>query len=134
VTVLHPKRAMILLIEDNPINRVIMKKALTAEGYEVLEAAHGEEALVLLKNSPPLDLILVDLSMPQMNGKEFIQRFRENAKSSGTKIILVSGWEPLAETARALGVDGYLRKPVDLDDLYREIQRHLPGPALPSSL
>jgi CheY-like chemotaxis protein len=115
----------ILVVEDNPDFRRVFSKALELEHYDVLEAADGTEAFDLLKNSACPDLILLDLSMPNMNGAEFLKRLRDTPKCSKAKVVVLSGWDNLAVRARDLGADGYIPKPVDLGGLYEEVRRHL---------
>jgi CheY-like chemotaxis protein len=119
------KPRTILVVEDSPDGRLLMQKALKMEGYSVLVAADGHAAFEILEQETPIDLILLDLSMPQMGGADFMARFHYHGKAMQTKVVLVSGWNHLEATAAELGADGFLRKPIDLDTLYREVERQL---------
>lgn len=94
------------------------------ENYSVHEASNGHEAFEKMENTLCPDLILLDLSMPQMDGAEFIERLREHPTCSKTKVVIVSGWDNLSARAKDLGAAGSIRKPVDLLDLYKEVGRH----------
>ena len=98
------------------------------ENFKVLQASNGLEALAVLEVEPCPDLILMDLSMPNMDGAEFIRKLKTHPKCSNVKVIVISGWDDLAERAKTLGADGHLRKPVDLIKLQREVQRMIRQP------
>lgn len=111
----------VLIIEDDADARRLLKKALILENFEVLEACDGIDALLLLQKVACPDLILLDLSMPRMGGAEFIRQLRAIEKFSQVKVAIVSGWDDLAALARDAGADGYIRKPVGLGDLQRQV-------------
>jgi putative two-component system response regulator len=119
------KSRKVLIVEDNADIRILLKKALKMENFDVLVADDGASAFQVLGENVELALILLDLSMPQMSGGDFIQALRRLPQYAKTKILLVSGWDDLATKARELGADGFIRKPVDLANLYAEIERHI---------
>lgn len=105
------KRRKILIVDDYHIELELMKEILDREGYEIVTAHCGEEALQL--NHQAFDLLLADLVMPHMGGLELIQAFRE--LSPNTVPMLITGY-PSAETAQAAaeqGVYDYIVKPFD---------------------
>jgi len=105
------KRRRILIVDDYQIELELMKEILDREGYAIVAARCGEEALQL--NHQAFDLLLADIVMPQMGGLELIQAFRE--LSPNTVPMLITGY-PSAETAQAAaeqGVYDYIVKPFD---------------------
>lgn len=115
----------ILLIEDSPDLRELVERALSLDGYKVETAEEGSSALELLKSSPPPDLVLLDISMPGMSGEEFIQTVRKVPGGTELRIVLMSGWDDIADRARDLGAAGWIRKPLDLDLFTDEVERQL---------
>ncbi|MGE0173268.1 MAG: response regulator [Oligoflexales bacterium] len=126
--------AKILVVEDSFHLRKLVARVLKMDGFQVFEAANGQDALSLLEQTPDLDLVLLDLSMPNMDGFEFVRHFKERKGPSIPKIAVVSGMEDLSAHARDLGVDGYIRKPVDLYNLTKEVQRLISPPAADGDL
>jgi CheY-like chemotaxis protein len=112
----------ILLAEDEEPLREILTEALRDEGFEVIAAADGREALELFHARGPFDLVLLDEEMPRMTGRQLLAQLRE----SGSRIaaLLFSGHLDLsaAEQAR-LGVGPVLRKPLALADLGPAIRK-----------
>lgn len=117
--------SMILIIEDDPDSRFLLKKALEIGGFTAQTAAHGMEALEILSQGEFPELILLDLTLPQMSGEEFIRAARALPQGERLKFVIVSGWDDIAKRAQEVGASGYLRKPVDLRILTREVQKHL---------
>lgn len=116
---------MILVIEDDSDSRELLKRAIELAGYAVTTAEDGSQALALLNEKPFPSLILLDLSMPKMSGEDFIAAARSLPNGTSLKFVIVSGWDDIAKRTMNLGVSGYLRKPIDLRSLTREIQKHL---------
>ncbi len=115
----------ILVVDDSVDMRALLSQALSLESYRVITASNGKEALELLEKKTCPDLVLVDLSMPEMDGKEFVRRLHQYPGCGGTKVVLISGWDDLEQKSKALQADGYLRKPIDLQNLYQQIPRYL---------
>ena len=113
----------ILLAEDNADTREALRLLLETQGYSVRAAEDGDEALRLQK-SEPADVLVTDLFMPGRDGFETLAAFRDNFPD--TKIVVISGGAPrlrgsYLESARMVGADATLRKPVMPDDLFRVI-------------
>lgn len=104
--------ARILITDDDENYRRVVKVALTVRGHEVKEASNGFEAVEQMKRHPA-DLILLDWQMPGMGGEEASRELRQ---ISDAPIILVSAADRSSE-ARALGLEGAMRKPVDFGAL-----------------
>lgn len=114
----------VVLIEDNPADVFLIKEALRAHKieFELSWISDGEEALQRIesptKNQPPPDLILLDLNLPKVDGKELLARIRANPELAGTRVaVLTSSDSPSdrRETAE-LGADSYIKKPPTLDE------------------
>lgn len=105
-------RPLILLAEDDPVDRKLYGTALWYNGFDVLTAETGEAALSLTLEREP-DLVLLDLLLPEMTGLEVCRRIRE----AGSKVPVVAltgrAEEQFGDQARAVGFDAYLEKPLD---------------------
>src|SRR5262245_44999827 len=103
----------IMLVDDMPENLVILMTYLSSEGYEVITAQNGAEALALLAGNPP-DLIISDIMMPKMGGFEFIEKLRRNYTAGYIPLIFASAKDKNVAQRMAfdLGADGFLEKPV----------------------
>lgn len=117
----------ILLIDDNFLTREALSLTLTAEGYMVVTAGNGEEALRRLQSCEPVDLILLDLAMPVMDGEHFRAAQRGTPSLAGIPVIVFSGSERAESLAGALGAAACLRKPVATPELLDTI-RHVSTP------
>lgn len=115
----------VLVIEDNADARILYRQALETEGCLVNEAKDGLEALRLLSKGELPDLILLDLSMPNMGGAEFMDAMRAREYLARIKIIVVSGWDDVRARATELGAWDYLRKPFELRKMSALLQRAL---------
>ena len=103
---------LILVVDDELYVREALSDLLTAEGYSVLQAANGQEALDLLGHGPRLPrVILMDLLMPVMGGGEFLKRRAADWLLRLIPVIVISGHNRLPEFLN--GIDVYMRKPVD---------------------
>src|SRR5947209_12743060 len=109
----------ILIVDDDADFRIGLRTALEMKGYQVDEAANGEEALITLAERPPL-LVLLDLQMPVMNGREMLQRMRATPELKDVPVVIISGfgfeWE-----AELMGAQGYIGKPFEPEELERTI-------------
>ena len=115
----------ILLIDDDRSLRELMKMSLEAEGYEVMVAADGKEAVTLVEQRN-FDLIILDLVMPLMDGICFIRWLRQEQHSE-TPVLIMSGAvrDGMDDELRSNGATDVLRKPVDLDTLLRKVSELL---------
>jgi CheY-like chemotaxis protein len=114
--------AKILLIDDDPDLRLLMRLTLTKLGHQPVLAARGEEGLRLAK-SEAFDLIVVDLMMPDMDGFEVIRQLRAQPATKHVLILVLTARAQAADQASALdaGADSYLAKPFSTDNLHRRI-------------
>lgn len=112
----------VLLVDDSRLQRRILNASLTRDGYEVIEAESGEEALEICRQTPP-DLILSDLVMSGMDGLEFCQKFRGLAGDRYGYFILLTSKSETEEVVRGLegGADDFVTKPVNAHELRARI-------------
>ena len=101
----------VLVVDDEPDIRHLLRVILEPAGYLVVEAAHGEAALEQVRHSPP-QLVITDQMMPVMNGGELIERLRANGSTKAIPIVMISG----TRGAQA-GADAVLGKPFDPSEL-----------------
>jgi two-component system chemotaxis response regulator CheY len=122
-----PRR--ILVVEDSPMMVRFYQIALGGSGAELLFAADGEEGLDRAATEPGIDLFLVDINMPRMDGLEFLRRLRGELGVTDAPAIVVSTEAAEADRAAAAeaGADGYLQKPWTPQQLSEAIRRVAPG-------
>ena len=118
--------AVILLVEDNHDNRVIYRTILEHTGYTVLEAGDGALGLRTAREARP-DLILLDISIPVMDGWEVARALKGDPGTAGIPIIALTAHAMAADRERAaeVGCDGYLAKPVEPRRVVEEVSRLL---------
>src|SRR5262249_26731917 len=116
----------ILVADDNPMNVDILRARLAAQGYDVLTARDGEEALAIARDAHP-DLILLDVMMPKQDGLEVCRRLRSDPSFPFTPIILVTAKADPKDVVAGLeaGGDEYLTKPVDQTALVARVKSML---------
>jgi two-component system cell cycle response regulator DivK len=119
----------ILLVEDNPHNRKIFSGMLTHNGFRVREAETGDAALAAVAEEQP-DLILMDLSIPGVDGWECTKRLKADPKTERIPIIALTAHAMRGdeERARAAGCDGYLSKPISPKKVVEEVRAYLKLP------
>lgn len=121
------RRYTIMVAEDFDDTRIILRKALEMNGYLVMEASNGQEAVDLVWKQCP-DLILMDLNMPLLDGlaaTEQIRQCKELCKDVTILAITAHDTYGMKEAALEAGCDGYLTKPIDLDNLQKIVDRIL---------
>jgi two-component system cell cycle response regulator DivK len=116
----------ILVVEDNPDNRILITDVLSSLDYEVLVAMDGEEGLKLAETEIP-DLILMDLSLPKMDGWTATNRIKANDALSHIPIIALTAHAMVGDREKALraGCDDYISKPIDLRELSSKLSHFL---------
>jgi signal transduction histidine kinase len=115
----------ILHIEDDPANRLLVRKLLQNAGHDVVDAADGLEGVRLACAERP-DLVLVDLNIPGLDGFEVTLRLRGEPALAGVPIVAITA-EGDRETSLAVGCDGFLQKPIDARSFHLIIERYLKG-------
>jgi two-component system, cell cycle response regulator DivK len=119
-------KGTILYVEDNPDNRLLVKRVLLAEDYSLLEAIDGKDALDVLKTARP-DLILMDINMPDMDGYTLTAKIKSMPGFDRIPILALTANVMRGDKEKTLeaGCDGYIQKPLDIDQLTREIEKFL---------
>ena len=121
----------ILIIEDEPRNMKLLRDLLQRFGYETIEATDGEQGVELAKARIP-NLILMDIMMPKMDGYEATQIIKADTKTKHIPIIALTSYAMKGDRERALevGCDGYIAKPVDIQEVLKAVEHLLPGKGL----
>ena len=116
----------ILIVEDNAMNRELLRELLEARGYVVEEASDGKTALRMMEHSTP-DILLLDVGMPILDGYEVVRKVRQNPRLSQVPVLAVTAYAMQGDREKILssGFDGYLAKPVIAGLLLEEIKRLL---------
>jgi CheY-like chemotaxis protein len=113
----------VLLVEDDPDIRSMMSWFLEQEGYRVLTAPSGEDALPILEREPVIGLLLVDLTMPGMNVRELRDAARAFPQHASVPMVLISGDSSLKQKAASVGATGYIEKPLELPVLLAVVEK-----------
>jgi two-component system cell cycle response regulator DivK len=121
--------AKILLVEDNEMNRDMLSRRLVRKGYEVVMAIDGEQAVAMAQSEKP-DLILMDMSLPVIDGWEATRRVKAAEASSRIPIIALTAHAMSGDRERALGAgcDDYDTKPIEMPRLLEKIDALLARP------
>lgn len=116
----------VLLVEDNTHNRKIFSSMLAHAGFTVIEAEDGLEGLAQAQKGGP-DLILMDLSIPGLDGWELTRRLKADPQTKAIPIVALTAHAMRGdeERARAAGCDGYLAKPISPKRVVEEVKRYL---------
>jgi two-component system, cell cycle response regulator DivK len=119
-------KGTILYIEDNADNRMLVRRILHAEDYEFAEAKNASDALVVLRTARP-NLILMDINMPDMDGYTLTAKIKALPGFERIPILAVTANVMRGDREKSLeaGCDGYIQKPLDVDQLVKEIERFL---------
>ena len=114
----------LLIVEDNPDTREMYASYFHRQGYATYTAGDGREALARA-SALALDVILLDLALPEVDGWELARRFRADPRTRSVSIVAVSGWAELSARMRALsaGADVFVPKPVTPADLHGHVVR-----------
>ena len=116
----------LLLVEDNEMNRDMLSRRLKKRGYDVVIAVDGQEGLDLVKSDRP-DLILMDMSLPVIDGWEATRRIKADPETRDIPVVALTAHAMAADREKALeaGCDAYETKPVELPSLLDTIQKLL---------
>jgi two-component system cell cycle response regulator DivK len=116
----------ILVVEDNPKNLKLVRDVLTHFGFDVVEAASGEEGVRLAQQVEP-DLVLMDLQLPGIDGTEALRQLRSIKAIRGVPVVAVTAFAMDDDRDRALaaGFDGYVEKPISVRALPQQVEDFL---------
>jgi two-component system cell cycle response regulator DivK len=115
----------VLIVDDSDKNRKLAREVLRAAGFGTLEAARGDEAIAVAAKRRP-DLILHDLRLPDMDGRDVARKLRSGAETGRIPVVALSA-SPTAggsERLLATGFDGYLQKPIDVASFPDQVRRY----------
>jgi CheY-like chemotaxis protein len=114
----------VLVVEDDDVIRQLITVNLELEGFEVIPAVDGQDALDKVADAKP-DVITLDIMMPRLDGWATATRLREDPATNGIKIVLLSARAQETDLQRGeqIGVDAYLTKPFDPDELIQVVRR-----------
>jgi two-component system cell cycle response regulator DivK len=118
----------ILVVEDKEKNMKLFRDVLRATGYRTLEASTGGQALMLAARHGPA-LVLMDIRLPDMTGVEALGRLRRNERTAQIPVLALTAQAMKGDRERFIeaGFDGYLSKPVDIDELLATVEQHCGG-------
>ena len=118
--------ANLLVVDDTPDNLRLLSTMLSDKGYKVRAVINGEMALKAARSTPP-DLILLDITMPQMNGYEVCQHLKADGKTSGIPVIFLSALDQVLDKVTAFAVGGvdYITKPFHLEEVLARVENQL---------
>jgi two-component system cell cycle response regulator DivK len=118
----------VLIVEDNEKNMKLVRDVLLAMGYSPLEATSAEQGLVLAAENTPA-LVLMDIQLPDLDGSEALRRLRDDERTAAIPVLALTAQAMEGDRERflAAGFDGYLSKPVDVDELIAVVERYCGG-------
>ncbi len=122
----EPDQKAILVVDDDPSLRDMIAMTMEMEGFSVLTAADGQEALSAVERGMPA-LILLDMKMPVMNGWQFAAEYHSRFDRKAPIVVLTAAHDA-RERAREVGAVGWIGKPFDLDILINTVRRHTSVP------
>ena len=119
-------KPVILVVDDQPQNIELLEAYLAPQGYEIVKAASGEEALLKLSGNK-IDLILLDIMMPRMSGLEVLEKVRAGEKTKAIPVIMVTALKETEDKIKALeaGCDDFISKPFDKVELLARVKSML---------
>ena len=114
----------VLVAEDSPVNRELLRELLEVWGYNVIEAADGQEALQMIEENHP-EILLLDIGMPVLDGFAVMRKIRENPSLATLTVLAITAYAMRGDREKILnaGFDGYLPKPINARDLANELER-----------
>ena len=130
----HRARPCVLIVDDYPDAREMYSEYLQYSGFDVVEAGNGMEALQRAVDAEP-DIILMDLSLPVMDGWEATRRLKADQRTANIPVVALTGHAlaGISEGAKKAGCDAFVTKPCLPEDLVKEIRKILSGPSASST-
>ncbi len=117
-----PPHGRLLVVDDDPWTRTVMTALLVDEGYAVVQAKNGEDALEKASTERP-DLVLLDLALPTMSGLDVLRELKTNEHTTEMPVFVLSAYANRMEQQDAERADAILQKPFDYDELMELIAR-----------
>jgi len=119
--------ARVLVVEDNDMNMQLVEYLLEEGGYSIVKAASGEEALSIARGGDPVDLILMDIHLPGIDGLSVVREMKAEPRTSKVPILALTAHAMRGDRDRFLeaGCDGYISKPIDVKTFLSSIRTYL---------
>jgi len=119
--------ARVLVVEDNDMNMQLVEYLLEEGGYSIVKAASGEEALSIARGGDPVDLILMDIHLPGIDGLSVVREMKTDARTKSIPILALTAHAMRGDRDRFLeaGCDGYISKPIDVKTFLSSIRQYL---------
>jgi CheY-like chemotaxis protein len=119
----------IIIAEDDPISRIIISKAVESMGYVAIQTANGAHALELVESNPEVSLVITDISLPDLDGRDFVKTLRGKPETSTLPVMIISGVVSYAQIIEVLelGASRFLPKPIDIKEVKRLIPKLISG-------
>lgn len=117
-------KPLILLVDDNEDLLFLLRKQFELAGYEVLVCVNGKNFMKILSKHSP-QVVLLDIAMGSVSGSELCQLVRLDKKMAAIKILIMSGNHDIEQVAINCGADGFIKKPLDMDDIKVKIEQVL---------
>ena len=117
-----PHRCSVLVVDDDEELREVLSVSLEAEGYHVTGVANGRDALTHLRSTADTCIIVLDLGLPQMDGRRFRAAQLRDRSLAWIPVVVLSGGAEADREARELGARSFVEKPVDLDELRQALR------------
>jgi two-component system, cell cycle response regulator DivK len=126
--IINPVQRKILVVEDNEDSRELVVKILRRKGYQMVEAADGEEALAKALSEKP-HLILMDISIPKIDGAEVTRRLKSREDFQNIPIVALTAHAMKGDREKMLevGFEGYISKPINVHDFPGQVRNFLRG-------
>ena len=120
------KRKRILIVEDDRLSLIVLRQLLMAQGYEILQSSEGWDGINRARNEQP-DLIVMDIELPDISGLHATFLLKQDSQTKNIPIVAVTASVAPEDEANALetGCDGYITKPVNIDNLLRTVKLFL---------
>jgi len=119
--------ARVLVVEDNDMNMQLVEYLLEEGGYQIVKASSGEESLSIARSGESIDLILMDIHLPDMDGLSVVREMKGDARTSAIPILALTAHAMRGDKDRFLeaGCDGYISKPIDVKTFLTSIRTYL---------
>jgi CheY-like chemotaxis protein len=119
--------ARVLVVEDNEMNMQLVEYLLEEGGYQIVKAASGEDALSIARGGEPVDLILMDIHLPGIDGLSVIREMKADPQTGAIPILALTAHAMRGDKDRFLeaGCDGYISKPIDVKTFLTSIRSYL---------
>jgi CheY-like chemotaxis protein len=125
--IMTDRAARVLVVEDNEMNMQLVEYLLEEGGYQIVKAASGEDALSIARGGEPVDLILMDIHLPGIDGLSVIREMKNDPQTGAIPILALTAHAMRGDKDRFLeaGCDGYISKPIDVKTFLTSIRSYL---------